>query len=77
MNKILVRKIIHWGLLILIIIFIITGLGIARYRIIETLTFGLLSKSVSYQIHSYFIYPLIVFLYLHIFFTWKKKKKRD
>ena len=76
MNKILVRKIIHWGLLILIIIFIITGLGIAKYRIIETLTFGLLSKPVSYQIHSYLIYPLIVFLYLHIFITWKKKKKK-
>ena len=75
MDKKLIRKIIHWGLLVIIIIFIVTGLGIARYRIIESITLGLLTKPVSYQVHSYLIYPLIVFLYLHILFTWKKKKR--
>jgi len=75
-DKKLVRKIIHWGLLGLIIIFIITGLGIARYRIIESITFGLLSKPISFQIHTYLIFPLVVFLYLHILFTWKKRKKK-
>ena len=75
MDKRLVRKIIHWGLLIIIIIFIITGFGIARYRIIEAMTFGLLSKPVSYQIHSYLVIPLVIFLYLHVFLTWKKKEK--
>ena len=72
MDKKLVRKIIHWGLLVIIIIFIITGLGIARYRVIESITLGLLTKPIAYQIHSYLIFPLIVFLYLHILFTWKK-----
>jgi len=76
MDKKLVRKIIHWGLLVIIIIFIITGLGFARYRVIESITFGLLTKPVAYQIHSYLIFPLIVFLYLHILITWKNKKKR-
>jgi thiosulfate reductase cytochrome b subunit len=75
MDKKLIRKIVHWGLLVLIIIFIVTGLGIVRYKIIESITFGLLSKPVSYQIHTYLIFPLIIFLYLHILFTWKKKKK--
>jgi thiosulfate reductase cytochrome b subunit len=75
-DKKLVRKIIHWGLLVIILIFIITGLGIARYRIIETITLGLLSKPISYQIHSYLIFPLIIFLYLHILITWKKRKER-
>jgi thiosulfate reductase cytochrome b subunit len=77
MDKKLVKKIIHWGLLVIIVIFIITGLGIVNYRIIESITFGLLTKPISYQIHSYLIYPLIIFLYLHILFTWKKKKKKD
>ena len=72
MDKKLIRKIIHWGLLVIIIIFMVTGLGIVRYRIIESITLGLLSKPISYQIHSYLIFPLIVFLYLHILFTWKK-----
>jgi thiosulfate reductase cytochrome b subunit len=77
MDKRLIRKIIHWGLLVIIIIFIITGLGIARYRIIESITLGLLSKPLSYQIHNYLVFPLVIFLYLHVFFIWKKKKKRD
>ncbi len=76
MDKKLVRKIIHWGLLVIIIIFIITGLGIARYRIIESITLGLLIKPISFQVHTYLIFPLIIFLYLHILLTWKKKKKR-
>jgi len=71
----LVRKTIHWGLLVLIIVFIITGFGITRYRIIETITFGLLSKPISFQIHSYLVFPLVIFLYLHVYLTWKKKRK--
>jgi len=76
MDKRLLRKIIHWGLLVLIIVFIVTGFGIVRYKIIETLTFGLLTKPVSYQIHSYLVIPLVIFLYLHVYLTWKRKKKK-
>lgn len=74
MDKKLIRRIIHWGLLVIITIFIITGLGIANYRFIESITLGLLTKPISFQIHNYLIYPLIVFLYLHILITWKKRK---
>ena len=76
MDKKLIKRIVHWGLLVLIIIFIITGFGITRYRIIETMTFGLLSKPLSSQIHSYLIFPLVIFLYLHVYLTWKKNKKK-
>ena len=74
MDKKLIRRIIHWGLLVIITIFIITGLGIDNYRFIESITLGLLTKPISFQIHNYLIYPLIVFLYLHILITWKKRK---
>ncbi|KYK30707.1 MAG: hypothetical protein AYK22_08485 [Thermoplasmatales archaeon SG8-52-3] len=77
MNKKLFRKIIHWGLLVIIIVFIITGLGIFRYKIIESITFGLITKPISFQVHTYLTFPLVVFLYLHILLTWKRKKKRD
>lgn len=76
MDKKLVRKIIHWGLLVIIIIFILTGLGIARYQIIEALTLGLLNKPISFQVHTYLTFPLVIFLYLHILLTWKRKKKK-
>ena len=75
MDKKLVKKIIHWGLLVIIIIFIITGLGIARYKIIESLTLGLLTKPISFQLHTYLIFPLVILLYLHIMLYWKRKKK--
>jgi cytochrome b subunit of formate dehydrogenase len=75
MDKKQIRKIVHWGLLVLIIISIITGFGIVRHRIIEIMTFGLLSKPVSYLFHSFLVFPLVIFLYLHIFLTWKKKRK--
>ena len=75
MDKRLVKKIIQWGLLIIIVIFIITGFGISRFQIIGPLTFGLLNKPLSYQIHSYLVLPLVIFLYLHVFLTWKKKRK--
>ena len=75
MDKKQIRKIIHWGLLVIIIIFIFTGLGIVRYRIIESITLGLLTKPISFQVHTYLTFPLIVFLYLHILLTWKKRKK--
>ena len=75
MDKKQIRKIIHWGLLVIIIIFIFTGLGIVRYRIIESITLGLLTKPISFQVHTYLTFLLIVFLYLHILLTWKKRKK--
>lgn len=75
MNNKNVRKIIHYGLFLIIIIYIITGLGIARIRIIGPLTFELLSKPGATKIHSYLLYPLIVFFYLHIIITLKKSRK--
>ncbi|KYK24234.1 hypothetical protein AYK25_09845 [Thermoplasmatales archaeon SM1-50] len=63
----------HLLLLIVIIIFIITGLGITHYQIIELLTSGVLSKLTSYQIHSNLLIPFIVLLILHIVFTFRKK----
>jgi cytochrome b subunit of formate dehydrogenase len=75
MDKKQIRKIVHWGLLVIIIVSIITGFGIIRHRIIQIMTFGLLSKPVSYILHSFLVFPLVIFLYLHIYLTLKKKRK--
>jgi len=42
-NQQLVRRSIHWILTALVIIYLITGFGITEYRIVEPLTFGLLT----------------------------------
>jgi hypothetical protein len=34
------------------VVLLITGLGITNYQIVETASFGLLTKSVSHQIHT-------------------------
>jgi hypothetical protein len=66
MAKYLFERIIQWALLGVTIIYIITGLGITEFRIIEPATFGLLSKNLSFAIHDNLLIPFIVLLVLHI-----------
>ena len=49
-----------------IVLFIITGYGITEYQFVEAISFGLLTKALSFQIHYYLIIPLAIFLTLHI-----------
>ena len=48
----LARQIVHWLLLAVIVLYLLTGFGITQYRVIEHLTFGLLSKALAFQIHD-------------------------
>jgi len=67
-NQRLVKGTIHWLLTVVAIVYLITGFGITEYRIVETLTFGLLTKSLAHQIHMNLVIPFIVLLILHIWF---------
>jgi hypothetical protein len=69
----IIKTLTHVLLTIVIIISIITGLGISNYQIIEPLTFGVVSKLTSFQMHSNLIIPLVILLVLHIGFTLGKK----
>jgi len=69
----IIKIITHILLTVVIILFIITGYGITNYHIIETITFGALSKPDSYQIHSALVIPLIILLIMHISFSVQKK----
>jgi hypothetical protein len=60
MAQYLFVRIIQWALLGVTIIYIITGLGITEFRIIEPATFGLLSKNLSFAIHDNLLIPFIV-----------------
>jgi hypothetical protein len=66
MAQYLFERIIQWALLGVTIIYVITGLGITEFRIIEPATFGLLSKNLSFAIHDNLLIPFIVLLVLHI-----------
>jgi len=65
-NQRLVKGAIHWLLTVVAIVYLITGFGITEYRIVESLTFGLLTKSLAHQIHMNLEIPFITLLVLHI-----------
>lgn len=62
------RKAIQVILLILLIAYGISGFGITQFRIVETLSFGLISKLLAFQLHDNLAVPFAIFLLLHIFF---------
>ena len=64
----------HWFITIFIFFYILTGFGISHYQILEPGTFGLLSKALSFQLHSLLIYPMIFVLILHVMYTSLKGK---
>ena len=74
-NQYFFRKIIHWLLAILVIIYLVTGFGITEFRTVETLTFGLLTKTLSFKIHMNLWIPFVILLGLHIFPPLIKRRK--
>ena len=75
-NRVLFRRIIHWLLAALAVIYIVTGFGITEFRTVEALTFGLLTKNLAFRIHNILWIPFIILLGLHIFLSLVKRRKR-
>jgi cytochrome b subunit of formate dehydrogenase len=71
----LVKKITPWLLLAVLALYIITGFGITHFRTIETITFGLLTKNLSFKIHNALTIPFAVLLVVHIVLPYVLKKK--
>ena len=62
----MIRKINAYALLVIVMLFVITGYGITQYRIVEMITFGLLTKQLSFILHMYLIIPLVFTLLVHL-----------
>jgi hypothetical protein len=67
------HTLIHVLLIIVIILFILTGFGITNYQIIQPITLGTLTKLTSYQIHTNLIIPFLILLGAHFAFIIRKK----
>ena len=67
------RKVVHWTLLGLTILYLITGLSVTYFNIAEAITFGLLSKSLASRVHELLIYLFVPILALHLYFKLKKR----
>ena len=60
------EKTIRWLLLIVIVIYIVTGYGITEFRTVEDLTFGLITKPLAFKIHDALSFPFMTLVVLHI-----------
>jgi cytochrome b subunit of formate dehydrogenase len=63
----LAKQVVHWLLLVVLVLYLISGFGITEFRVVEQVTFGLLSKNVAFYIHNSLLIPFIVLLVLHIY----------
>jgi cytochrome b subunit of formate dehydrogenase len=60
-----IKSTVHILLVVLSILVIVSGLGIAYYQTITYLTLGLLDKTMAFKLHTY-IFPLfLIVLILH------------
>jgi cytochrome b subunit of formate dehydrogenase len=73
----IVQKTIRWLLLVAIILYVITGVGITEFRTVKTITFGLLTKNLAFRIHEALWIPFAVLLATHVLYSpitrlWRK-----
>lgn len=66
---------IAWTLLAVTALFLISGFGITQYRLVTPLTFGLLGKATSYQVHEWLWIPFGILLVVHVYLGIFRKKK--
>ncbi len=82
MNKVtvsnLIKRTVHWLLLVVTVLFLITGFGISQFRVVETITLGWLTKSWALRLHDNLWIPFVVLLVLHLClpFVFKGKLKK-
>jgi hypothetical protein len=60
-------------LLITAIVLLISGFGIIYFRVVETITFGILNKPVAFKIHTITWIPFLILLGFHVMLTSGKK----
>jgi hypothetical protein len=66
MAKYLFERVIQWLLFVVTLIYVVTGLEVTHFRIIEPVPFGLLNKNVSFATHDNLLIPFAVLLVLHV-----------
>lgn len=76
MNNRLAIRIVHWSLAVVAIIFLVSGFGISEFRVVETITLGLLTKNLAFRIHEMLWIPFVILLILHMYQSISRKKNK-
>jgi cytochrome b subunit of formate dehydrogenase len=72
------QRVVGWLLLAFALLLVITGLGITEWRTVEAVTFGLLPKALSFQLHSLLWIPFLAILAGHMLLScWAGKRGKD
>ena len=71
-----VRILVHWSLLVVTVIYFISGFGITQFMIIEDYSFGLLTKNLAFKVHNNLWIPFIALLVLHVVFVFLRRLQR-
>ncbi|MBN1812327.1 MAG: hypothetical protein JXA14_10860 [Anaerolineae bacterium] len=74
-----------WAALLILAFTLLTGYGISQFRIVSSLTFGLLDKASSHRWHHYTDIPLVILTSVHVIIAvWfrlnarkRTRKRRD
>jgi thiosulfate reductase cytochrome b subunit len=64
-----VARIVHWSLLVLTLLVVVTGLGITEYQVVTASTFGLLGKALAFKLHLWLWIPFVVIFVAHVVLT--------
>ena len=74
----LLKKTVIALLAIVVVLYGISGFGITEFRTVGTITFGLLTKNLAFNIHNILWIPFAILLILHLclpfIFKWRNGK---
>jgi hypothetical protein len=74
-----IREWVHTLLTLTTLLFMVSGIGIVEQNLVSFMTLGLITKDLSYQLHSTLLYPFALLLFLHVYFKVVKQspEKQD
>lgn len=67
--NVMIEKAISWLLVLAMVLYVVSGFGITKSEQVTSMTGGLITKGVSYQIHNTLLIPTILLTVLHIIFS--------
>ncbi len=66
MNIHVIKKAIAWSLLVVTLLFLLTGFGIENSSIVTPMTLGILGKATSFKWHEIIWIPFVILLAAHL-----------
>ena len=76
MHRRRIATIVHWSLLVLSVLLVVSGLGITEYQVVTALTFGLLGKATAFKLHLLLWIPFLLVMVAHVLLTTRLLRRR-